>query len=231
MNTLRESLQEYLELRRSLGFKMHDAGLLLPRFVSFMEERQAAHITTRLALEWARHPAVQPAEWARRLCFVRGFARHRSASDSRTEIPPVGLLPHRSTRARPHLYAQEEIRKLLDAALELPVAWPSTPPRPWVFYCLLGLLSVTGLRISEALNLELGDVDLDEAVLTIRATKLGRSRLVPIHPTTCAVLGDYLRRREQFFGRPVSAYVFVSRRGNRLDIGRVHRTFYPKNGS
>ena len=226
MNTLRESLQEYLELRRGLGFKMHEAGVLLPRFVSFLEERQASYITSRLALEWAQHPAVQPAEWARRLCFVRGFARHRSASDSRTEIPPVGLLPHRSTRARPHLYTEEEVRGLLNAALELPVTWPSTPLRPWVFYCLIGLLSVTGLRISEALNLEVGDVDLENAVLTIRATKLGRSRLVPIHSTTCAVLADYLRRHEQFFGQPISSYVFVSRQGTRLDIGRVHRAFY-----
>src|SRR5574338_1053770 len=104
------------------------------------------------------------------------------------------------------------------------MAWPSTPLRPWVFHCLIGLLSVTGLRISEALNLELRDVDLEDAVLTIRGAKLGRSRLVPIHPTTCAVLADYLRRREQFFDRPVSPYVFVTRRGTRLDIGHVHRT-------
>jgi integrase/recombinase XerD len=227
MNTLREALQGYLELRRSLGFKMRDAGLLLPRFVSFMEARQAEHISTGLALEWAQHPSVQPAEWARRLCFVRGFARHRSATDSRTEIPPVSLLPHRSTRARPYLYTETEVQRLLEAALVLPVAWPSTPLRPWVFHCLIGLLSVTGLRISEALNLELGDVDLEEAVLMIRGTKLGRSRLVPIHPTTCAVMADYLRRRLQFLGRQVSSYVFVTNRGTRLDmvafIGRSTR--------
>jgi len=221
MNTLREALQEYLDLRRSLGFKMHDAGLLLPRFVSFMETRHAEHISNGLALEWAQNPSVQPAEWARRLCFVRGFARHRSATDTRTEIPPVGMLPHRSTRARPHLYTEAEVRRLLNAALELPVAWPSTPLRPWVFHCLIGLLSVTGLRISEALNLELGDVDLEDAVLTIRGAKLGRSRLVPIHPTTCTVLADYLRRRKQFLGRQVSSYVFVTSRGTRLDIGCV----------
>ena len=226
MNALREALQDYIELRRRMGFKMHDAGLLLPRFLSFLEERQAEYITTRLALEWAQHPSVQPAEWARRLCFVRGFASHRSTADPRTEIPPVGLLPFRSKRARPYLYSEEEVQRLLDAALELPVAWPSTPLRPRVYYCLIGLLSVTGLRISEALNLELGDVDLGEAVLTIRGAKLGRSRLVPLHPTTCAMLADYLRRREQFFAYPISSYVFVSRSGTRLDIGRVHRTFY-----
>ena len=84
MNTLREALQEYVELRTGLGYKMHCEGLLLPRFVSFMETHGAEYISARLALEWAQRPAVQPAEWARRLCFVRGFARHRSATDSRT---------------------------------------------------------------------------------------------------------------------------------------------------
>ena len=226
MNTLRESLDEYLELRHGLGFKMGDEGLLLPRFVRFMEERQAVHITTRLALEWAQAQSVQPAEWARRMCFLRGFARHRSATDVLTEVPPVGLLPFRSTRAKPYLYTEEDVQRLLDMALQLPTAWPSTPLRPWVFYCLLGLLSLTGLRISEALNLKLGDIDLEHAVLTIRAAKLGRSRLVPIHPSTNAVLADYLRRREQFFGRPISMFVFVGHSGNRLDGGHVRRTFY-----
>jgi len=171
-------------------------------------------------------PSVQPAEWARRLGFVRGFARYRSASDPRTEVPPIGLLPHRSTWARPYLYTDDEVRRLLDAALRLPTAWPSTPLRPGVFHCLLGLLSVTGLRISEALNLKLGDIDVEQAILTIRAAKLGRLRLVPIHPSTCVVLAEYLRRREEFFCQPTSPYVFVSRLGNRLDGGRVHRTFY-----
>jgi hypothetical protein len=90
MNSLREALQEYIDLRRGLGYKMHDEGLMLPRFVSFMEEHHAEHISARLALEWAQSASVQPAEWARRLCFVRGFARHRSATDNLTEIPPPG---------------------------------------------------------------------------------------------------------------------------------------------
>jgi len=224
MNTLREAMQEYIDLRRGLGYKMHCEGLLLPRFVSFMEGHYAEHISVRLAVEWSQCASVQPAEWARRLCFVRGFARHRSATDSRTEIPPLGLLPHHSTRARPHLYTEDEIRRLLDAALELPVGWPSTPLRPWVFHGLIGLLSVMGMRLSEALNLKLADVDLKQAVLTIRGAKFGQWRLVPIHSSVCAVLADYLTRREQFFHYPVSTYVFVSRRGTRLDSGHVHRT-------
>ena len=116
--------------------------------------------------------------------------------------------------------------RLLDAALQMPTRWPSTPLRPWVFHCLLGLLSVTGLRISEALDLKLEDVDLDQAVLTIRAAKFGRSRLVPLHPSTVAVLARYLQRRKQYLGLRRSDYVFVSNRGTRLDGGRVRKAFY-----
>ncbi len=227
MNTLRQALHDYLQLRRSLGFKLRDAGLHLPRFVSFMEQRQAEHITARLALEWARQSTtVQPAAWAQRLGFVRGFARYRSATDPATEVPPASLLPHRSTRAQPYLYSEQEIERLLAAALRLPTALPSTPLRPRMYHCLFGLLSVTGLRISEALHLRVGDVDLAERMLTIRGAKLGRDRLVPIHPTTSAVLASYLRKREQAFGERASPYVFVSSRGNRIDGGDVHRTFY-----
>jgi integrase len=227
MNTLREALQDYLALRRGLGFKMRDAALLLPRFVAFMEERQALHITTRLALEWVQQSkTVQLAERARRLVFIRGFARYRSAVDPLTEVPLPELLPYSSTRARPYMYTEQEVRGLLEAALQLPTTWPSTPLRPWVFHCLLGLLSVTGLRISEALDLKLDDVDIEQGVLTIRATKFGRSRLVPLHPSTRTVLVHYLQRRKQFLGARRSDYVFVSNRGTRLDIGRVHRAFY-----
>ncbi len=227
MSTLRQALEEYLQMRRALGYKLREAGAELPRFVSFMDERRAEHITARLALEWAQQPTtVQPAEWARRLGFVRGFARYRSATDSATEVPAAGLLPHRHRRARPYLYTEAEIDGLLHAALELPTAFPSTPLRPRIFHCLIGLLSVTGLRIGEALGLQVGDVDLGNAVLTIRGAKLGRDRLVPIHASTCAVLGAYLRQRERLLAVRDSPYLFASRRDKRLDIGVVHRTFY-----
>ena len=150
MNTLRETLPDYLQLRRSLGFKLDGAALQLPRFVAFLEDRDATHITTALAMAWAQQPqSVQPAEWARRLGCVRGFARYRVATDNRTEIPAAELLPHRSTRARPYLYTDEEVDGLLAAALRLPTTWHSTPLLPWVFHCLLGLLAATGLRYSE----------------------------------------------------------------------------------
>jgi integrase/recombinase XerD len=224
MTTLRASVQDYLSMRRSLGFKLRDAGDGLLDFVSFMERKHARRITTRLALEWAQKPkTVLPAEWARRLGFVRVFARYQSAIDSRTEIPPCGLLPFRPKRARPYIYSDQEIEQLLAAALDL------APPgglKAHKYYFLFGLLSVSGLRISEALDLKLEDINLQEGVLTIQSTKFGKSRLVPLHPSTLRILSDYLRRRERALAGRLACHLFVSGTGNRLDIADVHRTFY-----
>ena len=225
MTTLRSAVQQYLAVRRSLGFQLSDAGRLLLKFVTFMEQHRASVVTTPLALAWAQQSqTVQPAEWARRLSIVRIFARYRHATDPRTEIPPDGLLPYRPKRARPYLYSDDEIRRLLRAARTLPTRGGF---RPWAYHGLFGLLSVTGLRLGEARNLRVDDVDLDAAVLTLRHAKFGKSRLVPLHASTCKVLAAYLaRRRRHWAGRPVSPYVFVSNWGNRLDVGSVHRTFY-----
>jgi integrase len=228
MNTLREAVREYLSLRRSLGFTLHDAGTGLLTFVTFMEQHRAAFVTQALALTWAQQPSnVQPAHWARRLSFVRGFAQYRSATDPRTQIPASGLLPFQPKRARPYLYSAAEIRRLLRAALTMSCRYERGALRPWVYYCLFGLLSVSGLRLGEARNLELHDVDLKAALLTIRGAKFGKTRLVPLHASTCHVLAEYLRRRHRHWGqRPVSPFVFVSSWGHRLDSGDIHRTFY-----
>jgi len=222
MNTLREAVREYLDMRRGLGFKLREAGKELIDFVRFLEQHNASYITQALALAWAQQPSnVQPAYWARRLSFVRGFARYRSATDPRTQIPPQGLLPFQPKRARPYLYSEEEIRSLLRAALRMPHRYERGKLRPWTYYCLFGLLSVSGLRLGEARNLELQDVDLEAAVLTIRGAKFGKTRLVPLHASTCAVLADYIARRQRHWaGRAASS------RGNRLDGGEIHRTFY-----
>jgi integrase/recombinase XerD len=225
MNPLGQAIQDYLALRRSLGFKLRDAGIGLVKFGAFMQARGAVHITTQLALEWAQHSAsVQPSTWAQRLGYVRGFARHHAASDLQTEVPPPGLLPFRPRRARPYLYSDQEIGRLLECALELP---SSRGLRPWTYHCLFGLLSVAGLRIGEAIRLTVEDVNLKQGVLTVRGTKFGKSRLVPIHPSTQQVLAQYRARRQRFLaGRSASASFFITSRGNRLDIGDIHRTFY-----
>jgi integrase len=228
MNTLGQAVQEYVRMRRNLGFKLHEAGKGLLDFATFMEQHRAPYITQALALAWAQQPSnAQPVYWAQRLSFVRGFARYRSATDPRTQIPAAGLLPFHPRRARPYLYSDAEIRSLLRAALKMPYRRKCDELRPWVYHCLLGLLSVSGMRLGEARNLEVRDVDLKAAVLTIRGAKFGKTRLVPLHTSTCEVLADYVARRKRHWGqRPVSSYLFVSSFGYRLDNADIHRTFY-----
>src|SRR5499427_6694653 len=198
MNPLAKGIRDYLALRRGLGFKLvrHEPGL--HEFASFLARKHNSHITVALALEWAtQHAHQQPAEWAARLSVVRGFARHWSATDPLTEVPPLGLLPFRPQRAQPYFYSHQEIRALLNAAKTRSSV---DPLRPWTYYCLFGLLAVTGLRPGEALNLHIGDIDWSEDLLTIRGAKFGKSRLVPLHASTCKVLAGYAKRRDRRFG-------------------------------
>lgn len=224
MKILRKAVQDYLALRRGLGFKLKKHQRFLDEFVSFLEQEGASRITSRLALLWATQPQhIQPAEWAARLGVVRVFARYWSAIDPTTEIPPDGLLPYRPGRAKPYLYSDEQIHQLLEAAKNMTATHSL---QRWTYHCLLGLLAVTGLRISEALNLQPSDIDWSEGVLTICNTKFGKSRLVPLHASSLEVLSDCTVRRDRAFASQTPTYFFPSRRGGRLDEGQVRRTFY-----
>lgn len=224
MRSLREGAEDYLALRRSLGFKLKRPARFVRSFVESLEKRGETRITTQFALEWATQPQhLQPSEWAARLSGVRAFARYWSSIDVATEIPPEGLLPFRARRPRPYLYSELEVQRLLEEARGMPAQFSL---QPLTYHCLFGLLAVTGLRISEALNLESRDVNWAEGVLTIRTSKFGKSRLVPLHPTSKDVLSNYaLQRIQRFPDRPTSAF-FPSRTGAHLDPGQVRRTFY-----
>jgi integrase/recombinase XerD len=224
MKPLRQAIEDYITLRRSLGFKLREMADDLRNFVTFLEQKAAPYVTTELAMEWAMQPADhQPSDWAQRLSSVRVFARHWHPTDPRTEIPPTGLLPFRPQRARPYLYSELEIQKLLAAALKLP---SRQGLRPWTYHCLFGLLAVAGLRISEVLKLEQPDVDLCEGILTIRQTKFGKTRLVPLHASTRDVMSDYARRRNRFLRSPSSHCFFLNDHGRRLEGSAVRRIFY-----
>jgi len=223
MSHLQEELTNYLCMRRNLGFKLSDAGRGLSFFVSFLEKQAASHITTQLALQWAQSTSVSPQEWARCLGYVRGFARYLSAIDPSNEIPSVELLPYKPKRARPYLYSEQEVEQLLAEALCLP---PKNGLRGLTYHCLFGLLIVSGLRISEALNLKVEDVDLDNGILIVLGSKFGKSRLVPLHPSTQKVLRDYRSARDRIFKKRAAIYFFVNSKCNRLDGGDVRRTFY-----
>lgn len=196
MTNLRAALDKYLSMRKGLGYKYEHQTRRFADFVAFMEKRKARIITTKLAMEWATLPPDRHASWALRLSDVRGFARHVANFDPRTEVPPVGMLPGWK-RAKPYVYSDAEIDALLTAALALP---PADGLRRWTYHTPFGLIAVTGMRISEATGLERDDLDLDAGVLTVRLTKFGKSRLVPLHPTTRTALRDYAHRCDALLG-------------------------------
>ena len=215
MNNLREGVADYLELRRSLGFKLKKDERLLLDFAEFMERRRATWITSRLALAWAQQPeSTDPNYFAGRLRAIRSFARYRIVTDPRTQVPPTDLLPRQRSTFRPHIFRQEEIACLLAASLQRRRG--AKPISRWSRYAIFGLLSVTGMRVSEVLNLDLEDVDLDHGVLTIRNSKFGKSRLVPVHATTCTILKMYLEQRNAFLAGRIARPFFISPLGRRI---------------
>jgi integrase len=223
MNTLTEAIHDYVGMRQSLGFKLVQVEGWLKDFATFMDTHGKTWVTTELALQWAVQPVGgQPDTWAKRLTAVRGFARYRSATDARCEIPESGLLANRRRRAKPYLYSENEISNLLAAARALK---SDSGLRGQTYYCLFGLLAVAGLRISEALALQRHDVNLQQGLLTIRGTKFDKSRLVPLHESTRGILAQYARRRDTAFGHAVAANFLLSERGNALSTSTVRRTF------
>ena len=221
MSALRVALGEYLATRRALGFKLVRAGKLLPGFVNHVEQSGSAVVTRSLAVAWATQPHdVHPAWWAHRLVLVRGFAKHLQASEPRHEVPPLELLPHRRSRAVPYIYTPAEIAALLAAATTLRL-----PLMAATYGTFLGLLAVTGLRTGEAIALDDSDVDRRRGVLVIRRTKFGKTREVPLHPTTTQALAQYARDRDRLAFRRRTRSFFVSTARTRLIYQNVHETF------
>jgi integrase/recombinase XerD len=212
---LQTSVQDYLAMRRALGFKLqrHEAHLL--DFVAFMQRHRARRITGKWMVRWVReNPSTDPSYQGLRFSAVRSFAIYHSTVDPRTEVPPADLMPRTRGRNRFYLYSDQEIQRLLAETLKPRVG--ATSISRWVRYTLYGLLSATGLRIGEALRLNVADVDLDQGILTIRDSKFGKSRLVPIHTSTRTALRRYLRRRNDYFNRRAIEPFFVSRYGTRM---------------
>lgn len=221
MSDLGRNLQEYLTIRRSLGFKLERAAKLLADFVAFAEQADADTVTTELALAWAiLPPGGNRAWWAHRLGVVRGFARHLHAMDPANEVPPTQLIVGRSRRASPYPYSPADITALMTAARSL-----RSPLRAATFETVIGLLAATGMRVGEALRLDRDDINWRDGLLTITDTKFGKCRLVPLHPTTLDALGSYDRRREQLCPHPAVPSFFVSTAGTRLRYDGFHITW------
>ncbi len=221
MTDFLSAVTDYLRTRRAMGYKLAEDGRQLRQFAAYLDSVHAEHLSVTHALSWATQPRAAASAWpAVRLSIVRGFARYLSALDPATEIPPLGLLPERSHRAVPYIYSDDDIRRILQEAGRL-----APEHRADTYRTLIGLIAVTGMRVGEAVRLDNDDIDFHEGIVTIRGTKFGKSRQVPLHPTTVEALLGYARRRDERRPRPKSPSFFTSSIGTRLLRDNVSTVF------
>jgi integrase/recombinase XerD len=223
MSALRDHLEDYLALRRSLGYQLGRPAQLLRGFVSFLEAAGAAAITTADALAWATGPAgADPTWWRARLAAARGFARYLAPLVPGTGVPPPGLLPGPlSRRAVPYLYSGAEVTALMTAARAI-----RTPLRAATYQTLIGLLAATGMRVGEAISLDRADLDAGQGLLTIRSGKFGKSRQLPLHASVLQALAGYAGLRDTTCRQLATPAFFASVAGTRLIYNNVHLTFH-----
>jgi len=211
--SLTVQLDRYLSVRRSLGYNLGTAERILRRFVQFADLEGAVHIDTALFLRW--HATLAEActsTRAARLTVVRLFAQWLSSFDPAHEVPPRGLLPGSMQRSRPHIYTDAEIGAIIATAKALPSIYGL---RGLTCSTLFALIAVSGLRISEALALDRGDIDADHGVLRVRQGKLGKERLLPLDRSVVTQLIDYLAERDRLIGHPAKP-LFVTDKATRL---------------
>jgi integrase/recombinase XerD len=214
-------VEDYLRLRRTLGFKLEREGRWLHQFAAHLQAAGQTTLTSAAALAWAAQPApAQSNQPAARLGVVRRFAAYLHTIDPATEVPPSGVFPRHRHRPTPYLWSSAEIARLLDGALAL-----RSPLRAATHETLFGLLAATGMRLGEAIGLDRSDVDLRTGVITIREAKLDRERFVPLHPTTTAALRRYTANRDQLCPNPPSGRFFLSGAGTALERSGVEKVF------
>ena len=218
-----ERIDSYIELRRGLGYRSIRQERALRAVARYLEGHEGP-IPLETTLDWATSSSSSdPRNPARRLATVRGLLRHLHALDGATEVPAAGLLGPTGQRTPPHVYSNAEIAQLLAAAERLT---PAGGLRPRCYVTLFGLLACAGLRISEALALSCGDVDLDGGVITVRSGKRGLARLVPLHDTAVEALAGYAAERERRLGRPGPHDAFFRTEVNeRVSYDTAYHTF------
>ncbi|MDN5798348.1 MAG: tyrosine-type recombinase/integrase [Intrasporangium sp.] len=221
MSALEQHLADYLTLRGSLGHELAEAAWLLPGFVAYLDAHGAHTVTVKAALAWAQQARTETTIGPRRLTAARGFARYLSGIHADTEVPPLGLMPHRQRWRRPFIYSLAEIEAVMDQT----GSSIASPLRAATYRTLIGLLAVSGLRIGEAIKLDRTDVDWAQGVLLIREAKFGKSRMVPLQDSSMQALVDYARLRDDLQPRAKAPSFFVSMTGQRLCYAVVQSVF------
>lgn len=222
MTPLGQLANQYVTLRRRMGFKFVEGAELLADFIDGCDSRGESVVTAAKAITWARSSGTAPNWWAKRLSIARGFARFAAgmAPEAGHQVPPPGAFPTRPHRATPFIYGADDIVRLMMAARGLPSPWWAI-----VIEFAIGFLAVTGLRVGELVRLDTSDIDWTQGMLTVRSSKFGKSRLLPLHPSALVALRVYSGRRERPVNPRRTPALLVSTTGARVRYDSLHRTF------
>jgi len=215
---LMDAVEGYISLRRSVGYKLEEAASFLRSFARFAQQRGETHVAVQTAIAWAEQARSQ-SQRHRRLRTVVHFAQFMRVEDQRHEVPPDAVFGGSCIRRPPYIFTDEEIRLMMGESRRLR---PVGSLRPHTYSTLFGLLAVTGLRVSESLNMKTHDVTPDG--LVIRDTKFHKNRLVPIDESTSDALGEYMVRRREV--RSSDDYLFISNQGRRISYMATWETFH-----
>lgn len=223
--TLQEAINQYIAWRRAHGAIYKSGAILLNLFLKSIDEpADCGSVTTAQVVSFLAGDGPLTRNRENKYSALAGFYRYAISRGFVTCSPLPNNEPKPPSSAPPHIYSRDELRRLLEAiensqgaAAHLEAATLRT---------LLLLLYGTGLRVGEAQRLTLADVDLQEALLTIRATKFFKSRLVPIGPQLVHVLKIYAALRAD---RPLpqgrSSYFLANRDGTPLAKSTLQSAF------
>lgn len=231
MSAFIQHLQDYLQLRLSLGHKLAESKRLLPQFIAYLGETGVQTITINAALAWVQIPSADPSScvWVHRMTAVRGFARYMSGIDPATEIPPLGLVTFRQRRRLPFIYSPSDIEALMAAVPRL----IPTPLRAATFQTMIGLLAATGMRIGEVIALDRTHINWVEGIVEVRGAKFNQSREIPLHRTTVDALAAYAEVRDRHVPHPRSQTFFITHKGTAViytDFGSTFRDLLTSSG-
>jgi len=223
MKPLKYQVEKYIQFRRQLGYKLKSSEKILNNFASFSEEQGVSYVKIEIAVSFAKkNPKASPATWSTLLGIIRQFALFLSTIDQRTEIPPLNLIPSSYQRSKPYIYTNEQIQNLLKACTKL---GSRSEILKHTYYTLFGLLSITGMRISEAISLKQSNVDFSNEIIFIKKTKFRKSRIIPLHSSTLSELEKYINYRSKLIPQSKSPNLFVSSDGTGLKYHNVRKAF------
>lgn len=215
---------QYIEYRQSMGVAFTNEAKILRMFCRENGEADIEDVTPTQVRLFLQGKGAFTFYWYRKYEALLGFYRYALVRAYASQSPLPDILPKPPQPFRPYIYSPEEVRRLLKATDAPQPVWSKIPA--YTMRTLLLLLYGAGLRISEALNLTLNDVDFESNVLTIVRSKFYKSRLVPVGPDLASVLKSYFAQRQKSRNSSDSEAPFLcSRYGKPIGLGNARSAF------